>query len=294
MAVQKIYDIKQRVKTKEMPVLGFSKKDIKIIAEFNTTAEKIATRYWPGKITLVLKLKDLRLQESLGVTKSIAVRVPNNDCALSILEKCRLLVGTSANVSGTKPFVDPKDGLENINGYDIFVDGGIIQSDGKSSTILDCTTDEIIILREGAIKVSGDKKGDILNLIITCPRHFEEDAAEEITAMLKEFGYESIPDITITDMPGILTVIIPNENPIEIIEKIREKTREEPWSVRYLQRVIPIQMTLESEITQIVDGISKICSIMNHDQTYRITIEKRHSNLSSKEMITQIAKKDTK
>ena len=97
-AVQRIYSIKQRDVQKQLPVLGFSVHDIKGIAEFTPSAEKISAVYWPGKVTLILKLKESRLEESLGVTDKIAVRVPHGRCVLSILEKCRLLVGTSANI----------------------------------------------------------------------------------------------------------------------------------------------------------------------------------------------------
>ena len=47
-------------------------------------------------------------------------------------------------------FVNPKDCLENIKGYDIFVDGGIIKGQGES-TIIDCTKHPTV-LREGAVR----------------------------------------------------------------------------------------------------------------------------------------------
>ncbi len=127
-----------------------------------------------------------------------------------------------------------------------------------------------------------------MNLIITCPRHFEEDAVCEIKVLFEKFGYDK-PEITITEMPGILTVSMV-ENPIEMAEKARELIEDEPWAIRYCQRIIPIQKTSKSEIGQIVQNISKIYTIMKNNETYRITIEKRHSEISSKEMITEIAK----
>lgn len=151
MAVRRIYKIKQRAKEKPFPILAFSRKDIHRIAEFNDSAEKISDKFWPGKVTLVLRLKDQRLRASLGINHKIAVRIPSNSCALSILEKCGLLVGTSANRSGIRSFIRSKDCLEDISGYDIFVDSGTIKSCGES-TIVDCTRDDIAILREGAVK----------------------------------------------------------------------------------------------------------------------------------------------
>jgi len=108
-AVQSIYEIKKRKKTKPFPVIGYSKKELEKIAEFNSLEEKIAEKFWPGPITLILKIKDKEIQKSLDLEGKIAVRVPNNQCVLALLKECKLLVGTSANISGTAPFNDPKE-----------------------------------------------------------------------------------------------------------------------------------------------------------------------------------------
>ena len=153
-AVKKIYKIKQRQKNKHLPILGFSQRDLQQIAYFNNTAQKIAANLWPGPITLILELKELKIGSSLGISNNkIAVRVPKNDCTLSILQKCRLIIGTSANRSGVKSFIDPKKCIQNISGYNIFVDGGVIKNSSGESTIIDCTqnNDELVILRQGAI-----------------------------------------------------------------------------------------------------------------------------------------------
>jgi len=44
-----------------------------------------------------------------------------------------------------------------------------------------------------------------MNLIITCPRHFENETLEEIKGILNEMG-DTNPIISITEMPGILTI----------------------------------------------------------------------------------------
>lgn len=148
-AVKTIYKIKNRVSSKLFPILGFSKKELSKIAFFDKRAEKIAEKFWPGEITLVLKLKDDKLKHSLNLDEKIAVRVPNNECVLSILKECKLLVGTSANISDSKSFRDPNECDRNISGYDLFVDGGIIPSKGESTVIE--IDKEIRILRQGNI-----------------------------------------------------------------------------------------------------------------------------------------------
>ena len=149
-AVQSLYEIKKRKKTKPFPILGISKTELEKIAEFNTLEEKIAEKFWPGQVTLVLKVKDEKIRQSLCLDKKIAVRVPNNQCVLSLLKECKLLVGTSANISGTTPFTDPNECSKNLTKYDLLIDGGIIPSQSES-TIVEIVGDDIKILREGNV-----------------------------------------------------------------------------------------------------------------------------------------------
>lgn len=127
-----------------------------------------------------------------------------------------------------------------------------------------------------------------MNLIITCPRHFEANTVNEITSIFERFGFKE-PLITITSMPGILTVHTDTDSE-QVVQKIMELVREEPWVIRYSKRIIPIQKSTKSTINEIVNGIKQISTAIREEQTYRITVEKRHSNLSSKEIITEIAK----
>jgi len=127
-----------------------------------------------------------------------------------------------------------------------------------------------------------------LNLIITCPRNLETEAFDEIKNILYELGDES-PTITITELSGILTVTTQLDT-LYIIKKIREKINLEPWSIRYCYRLIPIQNTISSEIKSITTAILKLANIIKPENSFRITIEKRNSNLSTKMIISEIAK----
>ena len=148
--ISRLYEIKKRKKTKPFPILGISKTELEKIAEFNTLEEKIAEKFWPGQVTLVLKVKDEKIRQSLCLDKKIAVRVPNNQCVLSLLKECKLLVGTSANISGTTPFTDPNECSKNLTKYDLLIDGGIIPSQSES-TIVEIVEGSIKILRNGNI-----------------------------------------------------------------------------------------------------------------------------------------------
>ena len=150
-AVKKIYQIKSREKIKSLPVLASSIEIVKQISTIDEFTEKIIKKYWPGPLTLILKLKDKNLKKSLNLEDKIAVRIPNSVCTLKLLNKCNLLVGTSANVSGDSSFTDPQECMKNVKNYDVFVDGGTITSKGES-TIIEIENEKIHVIREGALK----------------------------------------------------------------------------------------------------------------------------------------------
>ena len=126
-----------------------------------------------------------------------------------------------------------------------------------------------------------------MNLIITCARHLEPETRDELNDILEDFG-DSDAQISITSMSGILTAET-KLDPIEIVRKIKEMVLDEPWSIRYCLRIIPIQKIIESKMEEIEEAISSMSQEILDGETYRISIEKRNSDLSSKEIITKIA-----
>ncbi len=150
-SVDKIYQIKQRPKTKPFPILAYSIDVASEIVEFDIDSKKIAKKFWPGPLTLILKLRDKKLKESLNLNEKIAIRVPNNQCLLSLLKNSKLLIGTSANLSGESSFTKSEDCYQKIKEYDIFLDDGDIKGGGES-TILEIVKGKPIIHRAGTLK----------------------------------------------------------------------------------------------------------------------------------------------
>jgi len=107
--------------------------------------------------------------------------------------------------------------------------------------------------------------------------------------ILEEMG-DPKAQITITDLSGILTVQT-DINPDYIIKKIRDKLEDEPWSIRYILRAIPILQTVNTNVESITEAALEQVQKLKSDDTYRITIEKRNSNISSSEIISHIADK---
>ena len=157
-AISKIYELKKRNGEKKFPILGFSKYELKKIVEFNSDAEKISEKFWPGQVTLLLPIRK-EITNKIQNNGKLAVRVPNNKCIMSILKKCKLIVGTSANISGEKSILDSNEIKIKLPEIDVLVNSGKIISSGES-TIIDFIGDELKIIREGSVS-----KNEIENVL---------------------------------------------------------------------------------------------------------------------------------
>jgi tRNA acetyltransferase TAN1 len=127
----------------------------------------------------------------------------------------------------------------------------------------------------------------MMNLIVTCARHLEGETENELIDILDELG-DSDVTISVSSMSGIITVQT-KLDPIEVVRKMKEMLLDEPWSIRYCLRVIPVQKIVETNIEEIEKIISSISNQIEEKESYRILIEKRNSDISSKEIITKIA-----
>ncbi len=126
-----------------------------------------------------------------------------------------------------------------------------------------------------------------MNLIITCARHLEPETTDELSAVLAQFGDEN-PEISRTSMSGVLTAKT-KLVPFEVIKNIREKIVDEPWSIRYCLRIIPIEQVVDTNLEEISTQVFSLMKKVNEKESYRITIEKRNSDISSAEIISKIA-----
>ena len=127
-----------------------------------------------------------------------------------------------------------------------------------------------------------------MNLIVTCARNLESETKNEIKKILDELGDQE-PEILNVGMRGILMVDTIIE-PSKIIDWVRNKIVEEPWLIRYCLRIIPIQSITETNIDKIKQNVIKLKDSIQKNDSYRITIEKRNTSISTNEIITEVAK----
>jgi L-threonylcarbamoyladenylate synthase len=159
-AVAKIYEVKGRpsdhpliVHISSLSNLGNWAKDI---PEY---AIKLARRFWPGPMTLILSRTNLAKDFITGGQDNIGIRVPAHTVALSLLKEFERqggygIAAPSANRFGRVSPTSANDVKEELIDYlevdDLILDGGQCLI-GIESTIIDCTTTSPVILRPGAI-----------------------------------------------------------------------------------------------------------------------------------------------
>ena len=128
------------------------------------------------------------------------------------------------------------------------------------------------------------------NLLVTTYRHREYDALDELTLLLQRFGDES-PILEIQEVSGIILAIT-NLNPFKLTTKYKELLAEEPWQFRYILRSIPIERSFYTDLKNSdIEVEDLVMKKLKRNDSFRITIEKRHTSLRSKEIISSIANK---
>ena len=125
-------------------------------------------------------------------------------------------------------------------------------------------------------------------LLVTCARNLETETKNEIGKILDEIGDQE-SEVLNVGMRGILMVNTSIE-PSKIIDWVKDKVVEEPWLIRYCLRMIPIQSVTETDMSKITNDVIKLKDVIQQNDSYRITIEKRNTDMSSTEIITEIAK----
>lgn len=152
--IERLYLVKGRHPTKAIALLiGKLDQLDQIAVNISGQARQLAEKFWPGPITLVLN-RHPSLPAILAPESSIGIRIPNHPDALNLMEVTGPLAVTSANLSGMPPARTAADVLDQLEGrIHLIIDGGPVPG-GIPSTVVDCTTPELKILRPGPLTLA--------------------------------------------------------------------------------------------------------------------------------------------
>lgn len=151
--VESIYAAKNRPVEKAIPVLIGDAGDMdKVGMEIPEIAYRLASRFWPGPLTVVVPKKPT-LPEAISATATVGLRVPDHAVALALLRAAGPMAVTSANISGQPSPSTAEAVYTQLGGrIDLIIDGGTAPG-GVPSTVVDCSGNELEILREGPISL---------------------------------------------------------------------------------------------------------------------------------------------
>ena len=149
-ALEELYRVKQRPLTQATALLVGGAEDVVELGQMNESAERILARFLPGPLTLVLRAKP-DWPPPRVVDRKIGIRWSSSKIIGALMRQISFPVSaTSANVSGQKD----AESVEEIRAalgdkVALYVDAGRLV--GPVSTVVDCSSTNVRVLREGAI-----------------------------------------------------------------------------------------------------------------------------------------------
>lgn len=151
-AVERLAALKERPPDQPFPVHAASLREAETLALFGDAARRLAARFWPGALTMVLARRSgAATVPPSQPEESIGLRVPDSDFCASLIEHAGCLVLPSANLRGGAPPACVADIEEELLGrVDFLVDAGRCEL-GVESSVVDLTGPGVRVLREGAI-----------------------------------------------------------------------------------------------------------------------------------------------
>ena len=151
--VERLFEVKRRPPDKGIVLLLDDAPQAGSIGVMGPAAAALAAVFWPGGLTVVVPQRpDVAIPEVLtGGVRTIGLRVPDHATPQTLAQGVGPLPTTSANVSGLPEARDAAEILEQLGeGIDLILDGGPARG-GPASTVVDCTGERPVIVREGAI-----------------------------------------------------------------------------------------------------------------------------------------------
>jgi len=152
-AITKLRMAKKQVSDLALPVAAASLETIRGVANFSVAANDLACAFWPGSLTILTVAQD-SLSWNLGQPgTALAVRVPHHEVALAVLREIGPTVMTGAQLAGEASIQNVEQAKAALGELvDVYIDGG--QLSGQISTVIDASTDQIRLIRKGALTLA--------------------------------------------------------------------------------------------------------------------------------------------
>ena len=152
-AVKRVFEVKRRAPDQPLPLIASGVDQIiDHVGTMTPLAARLASRGWPGPLTLIIPASSLLCDDVHLSTGKVAVRVPADAVARALARSAgHAITSTSANISGHPPASTPERVVASFgSGIDVLIDSGRTPA-GLPSTIIDATGGVPVLVRAGAI-----------------------------------------------------------------------------------------------------------------------------------------------
>lgn len=150
-AVRRLFALKGRAETSALTLIAADTVQARMAGEMNPVAERLAGRWWPGPLTIVIRARAGLAVEALAGGATVGVRVPDQLVARALAEATGFCItATSANRSGEAAAAAAGTVAAALPEVDAILDGGPSRG-GLPSTIVNAAEDELTLIRAGAV-----------------------------------------------------------------------------------------------------------------------------------------------
>lgn len=125
-----------------------------------------------------------------------------------------------------------------------------------------------------------------MNLILTSAKGMEARASAELKELALLSGMRKI-SLERSAYDGIIEADV--EDPRALLSFLADYIRSEPFKVRYIMRLIPVDKVVDTKLEEIKQAVQELAPKIAPGETFRVTVEARDSPYSTKEIIDAVA-----
>lgn len=150
-AVRRLFDLKGRPETSPLTLIAADLSQVRAAGALTSVAERLATRWWPGPLTLLIESHAIVARETLAGGTTVGIRVPNDRVATALARDAGFCItATSANRSGATAAATPAAVVAALPDVDAVLDAGPAPG-GPPSTIADASQRVPTLVRAGVV-----------------------------------------------------------------------------------------------------------------------------------------------
>lgn len=150
-AVRRLFELKGRPEGSALTLIAADVAHARAAGDLTMHAERLASRWWPGPVTIVVRARPILSREALAGGATVGIRIPDHAVAIALARDVGFCVtATSANRSGATSASTPEAAAAALPDVDGILDGGP-SSGGLPSTIVDASAVDVTLIRAGAV-----------------------------------------------------------------------------------------------------------------------------------------------